>query len=171
MFGKHPESIKELQIALRLRRQVDAEDLLKEDAVKEAFRVFMNRCLIVSGSRAIELPNWKEVDDYLETINLSYVVRRGAKTIDSCLQERCTAQPYSLKPHVAQFYRTLSIYLTSTRGEEYDMPLEPEAPGERPKTQFDRCVRIMNLLGFLVDQSRRAREAEELRKKIGDNAI
>ncbi|KAI1653661.1 hypothetical protein F4813DRAFT_247310 [Daldinia decipiens] len=173
MFARHPETVKSLQISLRLKTHRDAEALIEVDEVKEAFRLYMNRCLVAT-SMTKELPNWKDVDDYLQNLRTSSAVRNKAKTLREAVEEECKSAPYELLPHVSMFALRMMSFLITARGEVYDINLDAEIAKSPEDVQFDRCIRIMHLLGFLVNhdrEMRRAREAEKTRQAIGDNWI
>ncbi|KAK6955677.1 hypothetical protein Daesc_003320 [Daldinia eschscholtzii] len=171
---KHPDTVKDLQVALRLKSYRYAEALVKVDDVREAFRLYMNRCLAAAGSLTRELPDWKEVDGYLQQLRLSFVVRSGQKTLREVVDEDCASKPYDLVPHVSMFALRIMDFLRTAEGSRYDVGLSPEVARHPDDVQFDRCIRILHLLGFLVNQDRelkRAREAEKIRDAIGDNWI
>ncbi|KAI0851944.1 hypothetical protein F5Y00DRAFT_203841 [Daldinia vernicosa] len=173
MFARHPETVKSLQISLRLKTQRDAEALLEVDEVKEAFRLYMNRCLS-AASMTRELPDWKHVDDYLQNLRTSSVVRSKAKTLREAVEDECKSAPYELLPHVSMFALRIMSFLVTARGEAFDVNLDAEIAKSPEDIQFDRCIRIMHLLGFLVTrdrEARRAREAEKTRQAIGHNWI
>ncbi|KAI1652306.1 uncharacterized protein F4817DRAFT_10336 [Daldinia loculata] len=173
MFARHPETVKSLQISLRLKSRRDAEALIEVDEVKEAFRLYMNRCL-TAASMNRELPDWKNVDDYLQSLRTSSVVRNKVKTLKEAVEDECKSAPYELLPHVSMFALRIMSFLTTARGEVFDVILDAEIAKGPEDIQFDRCIRIMHLLGFLVNQdreTRRAREAEKTRQAIGHNWI
>nr|KAI1457915.1 hypothetical protein F4805DRAFT_160284 [Annulohypoxylon moriforme] len=148
-----PKTIEQLQSALRLKDKSSAEALIKANPVTEAFRKYSNRCLS-SGSTTKLLPDWKDIDDYLLDARTSRAVRRAGKTLKQVVEQDCVGKPYELVPHVSMFALRIMTFLKSQDGRAYDIPLETHAVRFSQDRQFDRCVRIMNLLGFLVNQSR-----------------
>ncbi|KAI0130709.1 hypothetical protein F4814DRAFT_140025 [Daldinia grandis] len=173
MFAKHPETVKSLQISLRLKSQRDAEALVEVDEIKEAFRLYMNRCL-TAASLTKELPNWKRVNDYLQHLRTWSVVRNKMKTLREAVEDECQSAPYELLPHVSMFALRVMSFLITAQGEAYDVNLDVEIAQCPEDIQLDRCIRIMHLLGFLVNrdrEARRAREAEKTRQAIGHNWI
>ncbi|KAI1471696.1 uncharacterized protein F4812DRAFT_188921 [Daldinia caldariorum] len=174
MFAKHPDTVKDLQISLRLKSYRNAEALVQVHDVKEAARIFMNRCLGAAGSLTKELPDWKDVDNYMQHVRLSFAVRRAQKTLAQAVDEDCKVKPYDLMPHTALFCLRIMDFLRTAEGGAYDVCLDPLVVRRREDVQFDRCIRILHLLGFFVNQHRetkRAREAEKIREAIGDNWI
>ncbi|KAI1802356.1 hypothetical protein F4811DRAFT_405510 [Daldinia bambusicola] len=174
MFANHPDTVKDLQISLRLKSYRNAEALVQVDDVREAARLFMNRCLGVAGSLTTELPDWKDIDSYLQYVRLSFAVRRAQKTLAEAVDEDCKAKPYDLMPHAALFCLRIMDFLKTPEGAAYDVRLDPLVVRRPEDVQFDRCIRILHLLGFFVNQhreTRRAREAEKIREAIGDNWI
>ncbi|KAI0880102.1 uncharacterized protein GGS22DRAFT_99835 [Annulohypoxylon maeteangense] len=151
--AKAPKTIEQLQAALRLKDKSSAEALIKANAVTEAFRKYSNRCLS-SGSTIKLLPDWKDVDGYVHDMHMSRAVRRAGKTLKQVVEQDCLAKPYELIPHAAMFALRIMTFLKSKDGEIYDVPLKDNARRSFQDLQFDRCVRIMNLLGFLVNQNR-----------------
>ncbi|KAI1206146.1 uncharacterized protein F4807DRAFT_239132 [Annulohypoxylon truncatum] len=149
-----PKTIEQLRSALRLEDQSKAEALIQAEPVKEAYRKYANRCLSSSSTTKL-LPDWKEVDEYLIELRM----RLGGKTLEEVVEQKCNEQRYELKPHVALFALRIMTFFKSEEGEVYDNPLELHRVRIKEDVSFDRCVRIMNLLGFLVNQNRE-RQAE-----------
>ncbi|KAL7624606.1 hypothetical protein AAE478_006173 [Parahypoxylon ruwenzoriense] len=150
-----PKTIRELQGALRLGK-ADAEALVKSEAVREAFRQYMNRCLS-SGSATKKLPDWKEVDDYLHDKRISTRVRRGVKSVEAAVADDCFEQPYELLPHASLFALRVMKFLKSSKGKAYDVDPDESAVMRWQEVEFDLCVRVMNLLAFLVNWNRQMR--------------
>ncbi|KAI1084898.1 hypothetical protein F5B20DRAFT_591925 [Whalleya microplaca] len=144
-----PKTMEELQKCFRLKKKADAEALIKSDYVRECFRKYKNRCMS-SGSVQKVLPDWKVVDEYLQDKLATRRVRRG-KTLEECITEECYYQPYELLPHVSLFVVTVTDFLKSSKGKQFDVSLQKYS---RQDAEFDRTMRVMSLLGFLVKQDR-----------------
>ncbi|KAI0843611.1 hypothetical protein F5Y06DRAFT_291527 [Hypoxylon sp. FL0890] len=156
-----PKTIDELQAVLRLKEKSQAEALINADPVKEAFRMYMNRCLSASSARR-QLPDWKDVDEYLLDKRMSAQARQMGRKLDEIVVEECKNKPYDLLPHATMFALRTMTFLKSQEGEVYDISLD-RPTGRWEYVSFDRCKRIMSLLGFLVNQDRDMK-AKELRK-------
>ncbi|KAI2467465.1 hypothetical protein F4781DRAFT_308916 [Annulohypoxylon bovei var. microspora] len=151
-----PKTIEALRSALRLKDKNSIEALVTATPVTEAFRKYSNRCLS-SGSTTKLLPDWKDVDEYLHDKRMSRGLRRKGKTLEEAVDQDCVDKPYELVPHASMFALRIMTFLKSERGEAYDISLEDHAIKHSEDPQFDRCVRIMHLLGFLVNQNRERR--------------
>lgn len=162
-----PKTIEELQAALRLGSKSDAEALIKADPVTEAARMYLNRCLS-SGSTRKQLPDWKHVDIYLQNKRMKVPVRG---TLEQEVAKDCTDKPYELLPHAGMFALRMMDFLISEKGEMYDIPLETDKIRYPRDVQFDRCIRIMDLLGFLVNQNREMKREREEKKMKEDGWI
>ncbi|KAI2602633.1 hypothetical protein GGR54DRAFT_653714 [Hypoxylon sp. NC1633] len=158
--AKAPKTIEELQIALRLKQKSDAEALVKTDDVKEAYRKYANRCLS-SGSTRQELPGWDEVDQYLMDTRLSGRLGRR-QTLEDVVAEDSYNRPHELLPHASLFALRIMAFLKSRKGRQYDVGPGTRRVGADEDLQFDRCVRIMALLAFLVHQSRESKRQREV---------
>ncbi|KAI1139906.1 hypothetical protein F5Y05DRAFT_335536 [Hypoxylon sp. FL0543] len=167
--ARAPKTIEELRDALRLKETREAEALVNFDPVKEAFRKYMNRCLSASSTTK-QLPDWKDVDEYLLERRMSRQAREVGVELEKIVDEDCKNRPYELLPHASLFALRIMTFLKSKEGEVYDISLEDHAAGRWEDVQFDRCVRIMALLGFLVNQDR-MKKAEELSRDQEIQAI
>ncbi|RWA06674.1 hypothetical protein EKO27_g8435 [Xylaria grammica] len=172
-------SIADLAKRLRLPGEAETSTLLKTDQVREAFRVYRNRCLVSHRSMAALLPDWKDVDAYTYELRLSSEFRRyvrerrrdaggsaakktkaaetGAEPLDEYLAKICCAKPFVLMPHVAMFMLRVDTFLQSPRGRKFDVPRRSVQGGKVSsgglggrESQFDRYARIMKILEFLV---------------------
>ncbi|KAI0418755.1 hypothetical protein F5X98DRAFT_109321 [Xylaria grammica] len=139
-------SIADLARRLRLPGEAETSALLKTDQIREAFRIYRNRCLVSHRSNAALLPDWKDVDAYTYELRLSSEFRRyarerrreaggsaakktkaaktgaGAEPLDEYLAKICCAKPYVLMPHVAMFMLKVDTFLQSPRGRKFDVP-------------------------------------------------
>ncbi|KAI1106383.1 hypothetical protein F4804DRAFT_41600 [Jackrogersella minutella] len=158
-----PKTIEDLQAVLRLKNKNNTEALVRADPVKEAFRKYSNRCLS-SGSTRKQLPDWKDVDEYLLDMRMSHQVRRMGKTLKEVVSQDCMDKPYELLPHASMFALRIMVFLKSEKGEQYDIGLEKHAIRYSEDVSFDRCIRIMSLLGFLVNQNREMKRTREIKK-------
>ncbi|KAI1780751.1 hypothetical protein F4818DRAFT_435948 [Hypoxylon cercidicola] len=148
-----PKTIEQLQNTLRLKAKADAEALVKADHVTEAFRMYSNRCLSANSMKLL-LPDWKDVDEYLMDKRTSRQVRYMGKTLEGAVTKECFDKPYGLVPHASLFALRIMTFLKSDKGEKYDIILEDRRIKHNSDLSFDRCKRIMALLGFLVHQGR-----------------
>ncbi|KAI0112775.1 hypothetical protein F4776DRAFT_667131 [Hypoxylon sp. NC0597] len=158
-----PKTIDQLQASLRLQDKSKAEALIKAHPVREAFRKYMNRCLS-AGSTKKQLPDWKEVDAYLLEKRMPRTGRVAGKVLEDIVAEDCVNKPYDLLPHASMFALRIMTFLKSEEGEAYDIRLEDHAVRRHGDIQFDRCKRIMKLLGFLVNQNLEMKRNRELEK-------
>ncbi|OTA88613.1 hypothetical protein M434DRAFT_122309 [Hypoxylon sp. CO27-5] len=158
-----PKTMDQLQAALRLKDKSKAEALLKAHPVKEAFRKYMNRCLS-SDSTKRELPDWKKVDEYLLDKRMSASARGAGKVMKEIVAKECMDKAYDPLPHASMFALRIMTFLKSEEGEAYDISLENHSIWHHREVQFDRCKRIMNLLGFLVNQNREMKRNRELKR-------
>ncbi|KAI0010544.1 hypothetical protein F4779DRAFT_616512 [Xylariaceae sp. FL0662B] len=131
--SKAPNTIEGLQESLRLTKKADVEALLKTNDIKEAFRQYRNRCLS-SGSTKKLLPDWKAVDEYLQDKLTSRPVRRG-QPLEESVAQACHSHPYELIPHVSLFVLTVTDFLTSSTGKQFDVGLAKHSPQD---AEFDR---------------------------------
>ncbi|KAI8630737.1 hypothetical protein F5Y19DRAFT_32930 [Xylariaceae sp. FL1651] len=164
-------SLLDLQKSLRLADVDTTQVLLKSEQVKDAFRLYRNRCLVSGSTKADQLPSWMIVDEYLYELQLSPEFRQYMRepskanketktqmnTIDNYLVEICRAKPYELVPHVAMFVLRVSRFFESPEGSKYDVVKQSGRQGYRPskipeksERDFDRCSRIMEILRFKV---------------------
>ncbi|KAI1388575.1 uncharacterized protein F4822DRAFT_250564 [Hypoxylon trugodes] len=159
-----PMTIQELQIALRLRTISDAEELIKADPIKEAFRMYMNRCFS-AASITRSLPNWKEVDEYIYWKQLHIGLRTTGALLRQVVAKDCHDNPYELIPHVGMFALRVMDFIKTPEGARFDVPLDATRIMRQEEIYFDRCRRLTTLLGFLVNQRllsrKRKRKAEE----------
>ncbi|KAI6087446.1 hypothetical protein F4821DRAFT_108356 [Hypoxylon rubiginosum] len=164
-----PKTIPQLQNTLRLKTQADAEALIKALPVENAFRMYMNRCLS-AGSTKQELPDWKDVDEYLQEKRILKRVRLRGQTLEDVVAKEAFEKPYDLVRHASLFALRVKAFLKSDRGEKYDVILDKSQIRQAQDLAFDRIRRIMALLGFLVHQSRERqkelnrRRDEQMRK-------
>ncbi|KAI3319145.1 hypothetical protein HD806DRAFT_539524 [Xylariaceae sp. AK1471] len=77
---KPTTSLSDLQKSLRLPGEAEMLALLKTDQLKEAFRLYRNRCLVSQHMKAVDLPDWKEVDGWLYELKLDPELRRYLRT-------------------------------------------------------------------------------------------
>ncbi|KAI0203173.1 hypothetical protein F4808DRAFT_458388 [Astrocystis sublimbata] len=154
------------------------EALLGSDQVKEAFRLFRNRCLVSNEKKVADLPDWHAVDAFLFETQMSdeflgYVGRKrretggGATTpsvspsdtdfLEEHLLGVCRLKPYLLMPHVALFVWGVSGFLMSSRGARFDVVKDSEttsfagrADHDRREVVFERYSRVMKILAFLI---------------------
>ncbi|KAI1381241.1 hypothetical protein F4677DRAFT_120025 [Hypoxylon crocopeplum] len=162
--ARAPKTIEELHVALRLRHRADAEELIKIDTVKEIFRKYSNRCLS-SGSTKLQLPDWKDVDEYLLEVRTSWPVRKMGKTVEEIATQDCSNKPYDLLFHASLFALRIMTFFGSDEGHKYDIILEERRVKCPQDVQYDRCIRIMDLLGFLVNQDREMKREREAKKE------
>ncbi|KAI1400717.1 hypothetical protein F4819DRAFT_359377 [Hypoxylon fuscum] len=160
--GRAPRTIGELQAALRLKDETGAEALVKAAPVKEAFRMYMNRCLSSSSTKQ-QLADWKDVDEYLLDQRTSRLVRRMSKTLQQVVDDDCFNKPYDLVAHASLFALRIMTFLKSDKGEMYDISLEDHAIRRYEDISFDRCRRIVSLLGYLVHQNGKAKRKAEMK--------
>ncbi|OTA98798.1 hypothetical protein M426DRAFT_17069 [Hypoxylon sp. CI-4A] len=160
---QHPKTIDQLQRELRLKDRLQAQSLVRADAVKEAFRKYMNRCLSAI-SITKQLPDWKDVDEYLQEKRTSPHVRIMGRRVEELVERDCIDSPYELLYHASLFALRIMTFLRSKTGEKYDISQNHRSIKHNTDLKFDRCVRIMNLLGFLVNQHRETM-TERQRKK------
>ncbi|KAI0485775.1 hypothetical protein F4859DRAFT_394876 [Xylaria cf. heliscus] len=173
-------SVADLGKSLRLSSAAETEALLKSDAVREAFRLYRNRCLVSHRTRAASLPDWQEVDTFLYELRLSTEFRqhvRGARAknrgrarardavdmggggdadpsaapVDEYLAGLCACGPYVLMPHVAMFVLRVCAFWDSRAGRGFDVGRRAVRGDEGGgEWLFDRYSRIMEILVFLV---------------------
>lgn len=155
--ARAPSTIKELQSALRLKHRSDVEALTKSDYVKETFRMYANRCLS-SGAIKKELPDWKDVDEYLLEKQTSWSVRSNSQSLEQAVTEESYNNPYDLLSHAALFALRMMTFLRG-KGKKYDVSLDYATCPE--DVLFDRYMRILNLLGFMVSQNREMKSRTE----------
>ncbi|KAI1433224.1 hypothetical protein GGR50DRAFT_518899 [Xylaria sp. CBS 124048] len=148
-----------LQRSLRLLTQADVEALLAADQIREAFRMYRNRCLISDRHVGERLPSWKDVDEYLYDLQLSgeyrLLKRSGQEGNDALLEyvsRICHDKPYQIMPHIAAFTLRVEKFWRSPRGAWFDVGCRAEDAHDRV---FDRYRRIMELLRFLLEQEMR----------------
>ncbi|KAI4866551.1 hypothetical protein F4820DRAFT_245869 [Hypoxylon rubiginosum] len=150
-----PKTIEQLQNTLRLKTKADAEALVRTGPVADAFLMYLNRCLSSSAIKQ-QLPDWKDIDEYLTEKRLLRQKRIVGKTIEEVVTKESVDKPYDLVSHAALFALRIMTFLKSDKGEKYDASLEEHRIKHDADLSFDRCKRIMALLGFLVHQSREA---------------
>ncbi|KAI0181732.1 hypothetical protein GGR52DRAFT_53326 [Hypoxylon sp. FL1284] len=151
-----PKTIEQLQEAFRLATRADAEALADAGPVADAFRTYANRCLS-SGTVSRQLPDWKDVDGYLTNRRMSPQVRRRATattTLEAVVEADCFDAPYDLVRHASLFALRVAAFLRSDAGEKYDVLIERSRIRRSEDLSFDRCRRIVALLGFCVNRSR-----------------
>ncbi|KAI0539367.1 hypothetical protein GGR58DRAFT_464753 [Xylaria digitata] len=162
-------SIAYLTKCLRLLGEAETSALLNTDQIREAFRVYRNRCLVSGRYKAALLPDWKDVDAYTYELRLSPEFRRSvreAKTRSGAMTQAklaaatcpgpyltklCRSKPYVLMPHIAMFVVRVDKFLQSPEGRGFDARKDDGkgSLGWR-ESQFDRYARIMKILQFLV---------------------
>ncbi|KAF2968465.1 hypothetical protein GQX73_g5093 [Xylaria multiplex] len=162
-----PPSVAHLTKCLRLPGEAETEALLSTDQIREAFRVYRNRCLVSGRFKAAQLPDWKDVDAYTYELRLSSEFRRWAREAKArssaqaktaatvCpgpyLAKLCRSKPYVLMPHVAMFVLGVDKFLQSPEGCGFDASRDDgKGSLSRRESQFDRYARIMKILQFLV---------------------
>jgi hypothetical protein len=186
---KPTASLSDLQTCLRLSSEAETSALLKADEVMESFRLYRNRCLVSKRMRALDMPDWKDVDAWLYELKTDPEVRRylrqsaststptptsksatsdeggkgeakrgtqgGVKTLENYLASICRDKPYELMPHVAMFALRVGAFLMSEKGARFDVGKgagegSVSKGGLGGEREFDRALRIMKILGFLV---------------------
>ncbi|KAI1825425.1 hypothetical protein F4861DRAFT_538108 [Xylaria intraflava] len=144
--------VRDLQESLRLPTEADASALLGADQVRETFRLYRNRCLVSDRRGPAQLPDWKDVDEFLYELQLSAPFRRDAGNAGSRLLDYvarlCRDKPFELMPHVAAFVLRVESFLRSPSGAVFDVARA--GSGSECDVLFDRYLRIMKLLAFLV---------------------
>lgn len=142
--SRTPKTIDELRHRFGLTADSDAEALLNAWPIKEAFYAYLNRCLSTQRTRPLELPGWKEVDQYLVEIQ----ARHRSKPLGQLLEKKCMGFPFELMPHVALFVLRAEVFLQSDEGSAFDGA--GVKYGAKQDREFDRRWRCTDLLCFSV---------------------
>ncbi|KAI0901361.1 hypothetical protein F4806DRAFT_451994 [Annulohypoxylon nitens] len=150
-----PKTLQELQTALRLTSKNVAGELIKAFPVTEAYRKYANRCLS-SGYTNKSLPDWKDVDEYIYDLRALRPPR--GKPLRETVKWHCNNKPFELLPHAALFSLRIVEFFMSEKGARFNVCLQSHKARFPVDRNFDLCKRIMNLLGFLVNQSRARKE-------------
>jgi hypothetical protein len=141
-MAKVPDTFEDLQNSLNLAEESYARQLVKAKPVEEAFRQYHNRYLKSKATSPEKLEDWKLVDAYI------YEARLRSKTPEIYMQCVCRSEPYNGLPHIALFVWRVMQFLKSEEGKRFDRP------STSVKMEFDRdferCQRIVSLLGFLL---------------------
>ncbi|KAI1769134.1 hypothetical protein GGR53DRAFT_474598 [Hypoxylon sp. FL1150] len=161
-----PRTIEHLQKALRLPTQADAEALVKALPVEEAFRMYANRCLSAGSASEEALPDWKDVDAYLLEERMRKRVRLlgHLQTLEDVVAKEAFDRPYDRVRHASLFALRVMTFLKSDEGERYDVLPEKPRIKMAQDLAFDRAVRIMALLGYLVHRGRERRRELDRRR-------
>ncbi|KAI2642165.1 hypothetical protein GGS21DRAFT_293059 [Xylaria nigripes] len=154
-----PRTIVELGEALRLESSGEVQAFLDAGAVREAYRIYRNRCLVSSQHGASELPDWKDVDEYVYEMQMTAEFRqwhagkrslRITEALVEYVEMTCREKPYELKPHVVGFVLRIDAFWSTPLGARFNSP--GGGDGSRREAEFDRYIRIMKLMRFMVQR-------------------
>lgn len=143
---RSPRTIDELRGRFSLRKDSHAELLLQAWPIKDAFYHYLNRCLSTQRTDPLELPEWKEVDEYLHEM----LTRPRSKPLEKHIEDQCARLPFELLPHMALFVLRAESFLQSDEGRAFDVASKKYVSRHGSELEFDRRWRCTDLLGFLV---------------------